>query len=58
MWSHRLTCAACGAESALGHRWQAYLADRTEDEQAPQVILVCPLCVRTGAGPLAQHEEA
>jgi DNA-directed RNA polymerase subunit RPC12/RpoP len=46
-------CAECGAESdKLATGWRAYLAGELgQDEQAGEVLMVCPDCARGEFGP-------
>ena len=39
-----LRCIECGRESATGRRWRAYLAIDPEDDELPEVVVLCPSC--------------
>jgi hypothetical protein len=46
-----LTCAECGAtapEKAAG--WRAFRADQANEDEEPEVVLLCPKCAEREFG--------
>ncbi len=45
-----LHCIECRRESATGRHWRAYLADDPEDDDPPEVVVLCPSCAEREFG--------
>jgi hypothetical protein len=53
-----LQCVVCGAESAQGYLWRAFIADDPDDEESSAfVACYCPRCAAREFGPRRDPSE-